>query len=343
MAGEDKILELTKSLSLLSDSGLTIQEAIELTETIYPKGKIHASLKRIREKLEKGFPLSTSLKEESLFPSLYKGLIEIGENTGHINLVLKQLTEYLAGKKKITEKLQSAMIYPIILFSLILGGIGGLILVFIPRLQRELAFDPDVLLQLESSLASARVLLLIFALIILGGFLIPLMYRRASNSDSNMALILHKAILKFPMVKTLIIKREMLNIFFTLSLTTQCRIPLEESFNLVQLVVHNRYIAKGLLRIRDNMVKGDPLSLLFLKDNTFPKEIGRWIAMGERIGKIESIFSQLKQLYQDEVSKSSDRITALIEPAASLIIGIILVIVVIVLIVPLMTVYGGLI
>ncbi|MDC7220194.1 MAG: type II secretion system F family protein [Spirochaetales bacterium] len=337
------VLELTRSLSLLTSSGLTIQDSIKLTKKIQSRSKIMVLMERIEMKLAGGLSFSKAIGEEDLFSPLYKGLVEIGERGGNLNLVFSQLVSYLEGNNKVSEKIKSAMIYPLLLLVLIILGVGGLILFFIPNLQNSLSFDPDVAMELEMAIGRARFILALFVCFAALCMLFILFYKILGKKGNGLSLAISRLLLNIPLLKGFILKNEMLNLFFALQLMTECRIPLEESLQLCQLVMNNLYLKGQLFLIKQELVKGELLSLLFEKQRIFPPEISGWIALGEKVGNVESVFGRLKELYQADVDNMSERIINLVEPVSSLIIGIVLIVIVIVLIVPLMTVYGGLI
>ncbi|MDC7238742.1 MAG: type II secretion system F family protein [Spirochaetales bacterium] len=343
MSSSKDILEWTGSMTLLLSSGLNVQEAVSLTRSLQSGSSLSVPLSRIEDKITKGLPLSQCLRDEKKFSSLFTELIVIGEKVGDLSLVFRQLTIYLEDSRKIRDKIHSALIYPALLLILISAGTGALVFWFIPRLQESLSFNAEIAEDLARSLSTGKTVLLMYLLFLAGLLVLVLFSRIFLRPSSPLTVLFHRLSLSLPLLGAVLVKRDMYNLFFSLSLLTHCRIPLEESLSLSLLVLENSYLKERIYRLRQSLLKGEALSRLFGREKVFPKIISQWIGVGERIGKMSEVFLQLETYYKQEMEKITERIMTLVEPVTSLLIGVVLLVVVITLIVPLITVYGGLI
>jgi type II secretory pathway component PulF len=90
-------------------------------------------------------------------------------------------------------------------------------------------------------------------------------------------------------------------------------------------------------------LKGENLSESFLSERIFPPRLGHWIAVGERSGQIAMVFGQLRLYYQSEIEKWTSRFMNLIEPVLILLVGIVIFLIILFFIVPIFSIYEGLI
>ncbi|RPJ07356.1 MAG: hypothetical protein EHM28_07450, partial [Spirochaetaceae bacterium] len=126
------ILDFTQTMSILITSGLTLKDALSVAKTIFTRGKEHALISHISERLGKGTSFSAILEEMGdTFPPLYRGLVRIGEKIGSLDNIFERLSGYLAGNKKLGEKIVGALVYPLlILFMIVIGAIVMTFFVF---------------------------------------------------------------------------------------------------------------------------------------------------------------------------------------------------------------------
>ena len=341
MTKDQMFLEFTRTLSLLIRSGLPVQEALEVSEILFEDNRTKALIVRVRENMIKGNSFSSALEEEEIFSPLYRGMIKIGEKIGNLNEILDHLTLLMENRKKLNDKFKTAMIYPAILLLLIFSGISALIIFLIPRLESGFTAGAARPEQLASAVRAARGILI--AMVGIPGVLLVVLLFTAlfSRFNRGFALFKDRTALAFPFLGEFRKKRELYNLNFALSILAGCSVPLESALALAGSSLQNRYLKQRIEAVRESLIKGNPLSGIFLEEAVFPMEMTRWIYIGERTGKIGTVFGQLKTYYEHEIEKNLDRILTLIEPLTSLFIGAVLLTVIMLVVLPLLTMYGG--
>ena len=115
----------------------------------------------------------------------------------------------------------------------------------------------------------------------------------------------------------------------TLSALLRGGVPLLEALGTVQGVLSNRLLARAIsqvqLRVREGKGMARPLS----ETGMFPPLALNMIAVGEETGKLDGMLAEVAGYYDQEVKRSTKRLTALLEPALILAMGLIIGIVVI--------------
>lgn len=120
----------------LNSSGVSIVDSIEIlknnAETTKDK-KMISLFRTVNEKLMKGHSLYTSIKSTQYkFDNMFLSMIKISEETGSLNTILKNLSEYYEEKILINNKVKSSLLYPSLLFGVMVVLVNLCILYFIP-------------------------------------------------------------------------------------------------------------------------------------------------------------------------------------------------------------------
>jgi type IV pilus assembly protein PilC len=106
-------------------------------------------------------------------------------------------------------------------------------------------------------------------------------------------------------------------------------------------VVSNRWLRAGILRARERVLKGEPLSRAIEAESDLSVRLVRWVGISERSGSVQEVFRQLRLYYEGESEKWSERVMSLAEPALILVVGAMIVALVLMFVVPMFSLYGG--
>ncbi|MEX2490109.1 MAG: type II secretion system F family protein, partial [Pseudomonadales bacterium] len=124
---------VTRQLATLLGAGLPLEEAMLAVSKQNENPKIQSMLLAVRAKIMEGFSLANSLSEyPRAFPDLYRATVAAGESAGHLDLVLSRLADYTEAQQESRQRIQQAMVYPIILFVLTVAILAGLLAYVVP-------------------------------------------------------------------------------------------------------------------------------------------------------------------------------------------------------------------
>jgi len=113
-----------RSLSSLLSSGLDIVESIEIVSMVVQNSYYREVLKKAKEGVQKGNPLSRSFMErEDLYPILMGEMVEVGEETGKTPGMLMRVAIFYEGEIDNTTKNMSTIIEPFLM--IIIGVVVG--------------------------------------------------------------------------------------------------------------------------------------------------------------------------------------------------------------------------
>jgi len=125
---------VTRQLATLVQSGLPLEEALLAVAEQTELPRVKSILLGVRSKVMEGHTLADGLGDfPKAFPELYRATIAAGEQSGHLDAVLERLADYVEGRQELRQKVQNAMIYPVVLVSLALLIVGGMLVYVVPK------------------------------------------------------------------------------------------------------------------------------------------------------------------------------------------------------------------
>ena len=116
-----QMARLNNLFYLLLQSATPILEAIDLVADSMSFIIFQGALKNIKDKIEKGLPFSSSLAQETIFPSLESQLISVGEQTGTLENMFKRLADYYTQRAEEYVKRVVSLVEPVVIVILAFG------------------------------------------------------------------------------------------------------------------------------------------------------------------------------------------------------------------------------
>lgn len=125
------LTELTRTLSLMVGTGVSILEALNITSEVVGNVVISDALKDSANQVEKGFPIAFAFaKHPEAFPFLLSQMVAVGEETGKMDDVLTKISHIYEVESDQKVKSLTAAIEPIVMVLLGLG-VGFLVIAVI--------------------------------------------------------------------------------------------------------------------------------------------------------------------------------------------------------------------
>lgn len=120
---------LSRTLSTLLRSGISLVDAIEITARTMDNVVIKQVLMNAKEEVVRGIPLSLPLKESAIFPAMIYQMVNIGEETGNLEDMLDCVADYYEEEVEMATESLTAVIEPLII--VVLAVIVGFLVISI--------------------------------------------------------------------------------------------------------------------------------------------------------------------------------------------------------------------
>lgn len=307
------------------NAGATITRCLNVLSQQVPNKKLRKSIIEVDESVKKGLTLSKAMKkEEGIFPELFVSMVEAGEVSGNLDLILQRMAVHYEKENKLNNKIKSAMIYPIILgllsISIVTFILTFVMPTFIGMFQSsgvELPLPTKILLNMSNAIRTKWPVII---LIILGIVLGLKHYFKTENGQ----LLFSKMKLKLPIIKGLNEKIIVTRFTRTLSTVLSSGISLIQGLQVVSSVIGNKVVEYKLLDVKDQLIKGVGLSEPLKDTGVFPPMLYSMVKIGEESGSLDDILDKTADFYDEELDTAVQQFTAILEPTMILIMGVVI-------------------
>jgi general secretion pathway protein F len=327
---EKGLLHFTQELSTLLGAGLPLDRSLSVLTNLVEGQEFKTIVGRLLEEVRAGKSLAVAMSEHSdVFPKLYVNMIRAGEAGGILDNVLRHLVEYLERSISLKEDLKSALTYPVILATVAGLSLIVLFVYVIPRfalifkdIHQAIPFMAKMLIGFSYMLADygwiAVVLIIVGAA---GGSF----YVRSPEGKLQWDHWRLNAWLVGDLMRQL----EVARFARTLGALLKGGVPLLEALGTVQGVVGNRLIARAIAQVQVRVREGKGMVQPLTESGLFPPLALHMIAVGQETGRLEGMLVSVADHFDQEVKRTTKRLTSLLEPALILGMGLVVGVVVI--------------
>lgn len=321
---------LTRELSTLLHAGVPLDRSLEILATIVEKKHLRGVIERILEQVRGGDSLADAMATRAGdFPHFYTSMVKAGEVSGALDQVLERLADFLERSQAVSESVRSALVYPVIL--VIVACISLIVLVtgVIPQFRplfesagQALPLPMLVLLGVANILGSFW---WAFLIVILG---IVLLVRRAlSQHDSRLKF--DSAVLHWPMIGPLVRKIEAARFCRMLSTLLRNGVSMLAALAVTRDTLNNLALREALDRAAVSVKEGRGLSRSFAEEDVLPFLALSLIRVGEETGELERMLDQTADIQERDVQRAVGRLLALLVPALTIGLGLIVAVVIV--------------
>ena len=320
-----EIILFYRELSTLLESGLSIVTSLDLLRDQADNITLKKVLEEVLTDLRSGNQLSTALnKHPKVFSQIYCRLLAIGEKSGNLEGVLKEIADYMEKEVVATKDIKNALIYPVITFVVAIVVIALLVVFVLPAfgslygsLGIELPVTVRMLISFGETVRHYGLYSLVIVLLAIFGFV---SYIRTQNGRFKW----DKIMLKLPLVGRVNHMNELARSCRSMSLLFHAGLPLTEVISQVVQSSGNRVIAKSFLDVQQDMVKGEGISRPMSKNRIFLPMMVHMIKVGEETGNLDTTLLAVARSYEAETDSKTHTLIAMIQPTMTLIIGLVI-------------------
>lgn len=313
----------TRQLSALLHAGVGLLPALSVLAD-QASGALKPVLRGVVRDLQSGASLSQAIaRQGAAFPPFYERMVRVGERSGNMDVVLKQIALYMEKEQSVVSRVQRALAYPLFLLAAS-GGVVVIILTFaLPALTtlysqfRASLPLPTRILIAVTSFARANALLMLLALIL--ALLLAVLY--AQSRSGRFAI--DNALLRLPLIGAINVRSILARYTRTLSLLLRAGIPLIEIMDLVEATVGNRVARRALSSVRRDVMRGQAFSAALAAQPLFPPLLAQMARVGEETGNLESNLEAVADIYEQETDRAISALTGMLEPALTIIMGLV--------------------
>jgi len=318
----DELILFSRQMYTLQRAGVPIIRAMtglaESTRNLYFKNV----LIQIIHNLEEGRQLSAAMAHYSnVFSSLMISMVQIGENTGRLDDVFLQLSEYLDREKTTRDQVKSALRYPMFVLIAISVAMVIINMFVIPTfakvfdgLNAELPLPTRILLGISNFSVQYWWLLLGLTIAAVVSFKYYIKTEAGAFKWDHFKT-------RVPIMGNIVLRATLSRFARAFAMTQRAGVPLIQGLVVVSRAVDNHFIEFHIKSMRTGIERGDTLTRTAQGTEMFTPLIIQMLAVGEETGAVDEMLEQVADFYDREVDYDLKNLTSAIEPILIIAIG----------------------
>ncbi|HHU82510.1 MAG TPA: type II secretion system F family protein [Firmicutes bacterium] len=336
------LLLFTRQFAVLIRAGVNLSACLKIMEEQAENPLLAEVITGIRRDVESGNPLHQALERfPKVFPSIYIHMVEAGETGGQLETVLERLAEYFEREFMLRKKIIGALAYPVVIAVVAVIAVVLVMVLIMPVFVEmfteagvELPGPTKVLIAISNFLSAYWYLFLFLAVAAGVGFNF---YRKTPQGKMAIDRLLYRMKIIGPVVQKTVVAR------FSRLLATllDSGILITTSLEIVERAVANGVIASSVAKARVNLTKGSGLAGPLADTGVYPAMVTQMIAVGEETGELSTMLNEIADFYEKEAGYAVEGLTAMIEPAVIILMGLAVGVIVISVVMPMMQLSSG--
>lgn len=299
----------------ITQAGVPMKEALQMLSEQTENKWLKRAISEVLLSVEKGNTLADSMRGQSdIFPPMLINMVEAGENSGSLEMAFSRMAVQFEKEAKLKATIRKATIYPIILIIAAIGVVAVMLLFVIP-IFIDMFADLDVEMPgitmwvMNTSEWMTKHWYMILGLIILVIAAYKMIYRTEQGR-----LAIDRVKMKMPLFGKLTVKTACAQFARTMSTLLSSGISTIDALETVSKIVNNIHYTNALLKAREEVMKGIPLSEPLTASKIFPPMVCHMTGIGEETGNIEDMLEKLADYYDEEVEMTTQSVLAAMEP-----------------------------
>ncbi|HWD38211.1 MAG TPA: type II secretion system F family protein [Fimbriimonas sp.] len=325
----------TRQLGTLIRAGMPMAETLEIVGSQSDKVRMQIAFREIQLLVMEGQSLSVGMRKfPDIFNPLVLSLVEAGEVAGTLEHTLEVAAKQLDREAALRRKVKSAMLYPKIVLAACVGTIALMLLLVVPvfaTVYREFHSTlpgPTLLLMALSDLAVHW-----WWAVLLGCLAAAYAYQRYAKTPGGRRR-LDIIGLKLPVFGPLFRKIAIARFVQTLSGAMSGGVPVLRSLGISGATAGNTVIRDAVTQVALRVRDGSSIGTELAKTGEFPMMVTRMISAGESGGQIDTMLDEINRFYEQDVETATERLTRIIEPLMTVMVGSIVLLVLLALYMP---------
>ena len=309
----------TRQLATLLEAGLPLVRALHTLErqALGTQPAMNKVMRSLAESVEGGSTFSEALAlHPKSFNKLYVSMVRAGEASGAMEVVLTRLAEFMEKAQRIAGKVKSAMVYPIAVLVMAMAITAALMIFIIPKFGDMFAemLPGEPLPAITEFVISCSNALRNQAVTVFLGLLAIIIVFKLLLKTKPGAFLWDLFCVKVPKISGLVVKNISARFARTLGTLMGSGVAVLSALQIVRDTAGNEVFARAIDDIHDTVKEGDGMTKSLEKSGVFPLMLVSMIEVGEETGALPDMLNRVANVYEEEVDRAVEGLTALIEP-----------------------------
>ena len=310
-----EIAMMTRQLASLVKANIPLVEALNALVDQTENERLKVILAQVRQDVNEGSSLAKATAAHGkAFDTIFVNMIEAGESSGTLGLVLLRLADLKETQMRLRGKIISGMTYPVLMMIVATVLMIAIFTFVIPKITK--IFES----MNKPMPAMTKFLMLVSDIIVNWWFVVVAiiavvvwLFRKYINSESGRPKW-DAFKLRAPVFGSLIRMIAVTRFSSTMATLLSSGVPILTSMSIARNLVDNVPIAKAIASARENITEGQSIAEPLRRCGEFPPLVIHMIAIGEKTGELPDMLKNVAETYEEQVNARVESMTALLEP-----------------------------
>ncbi|WP_049629551.1 type II secretion system F family protein [Cellvibrio sp. pealriver] len=310
-----ELIMFCRQMHTITRAGIPLVKGLRGLSASLRNYTFQQTLLDVIERLEAGVELSTAMRAHpKIFNNLFVSLVSVGENSGRLDLVFKQLSEYMERDLATMKSIKTALRYPSFVLIAISIAIVIINIKVIPafagmfeKFGAQLPLPTRILIGISDFFVNYWMYL--FAVIVA---VIAWAYHYVNTPEGSR--VWGRKKLKLIVVGDIIERASLARYARSFGLMLNAGLPLSNALELSARAVDNPYLGDKIRNIRTGVERGEGLFQTHLVSGMFTPLVLQMISVGEESGQVDALLAEVAAFYESEVEYDVKQLSDRIEP-----------------------------
>jgi MSHA biogenesis protein MshG len=316
--GKVEVVELimfSRQMYTISKSGIPLVKGLRGLSASLRNYTFQLALNDIVDRLETGMELSSAMRfHPKIFNNLFVSMVSVGENSGRLDLVFKQLSEYMERDLNTSKSIKTALRYPTFVLLAISIAMAVINIKVIPAFAgmfatfgAQLPLPTRILIGVSNFFVAYWLYMLV---IVVGGAYWFVTYIKTPEGSRWWG----KKKLGIIIVGDIIERASLARYARSFSLMLSAGLPISNALELCARAIDNNYLGDKIRGIRTGIERGEGLYQTHLISGMFTPLVLQMISVGEESGQVDTLLTEVAEFYEREVEYDTKLLGDRIEP-----------------------------
>ena len=316
------VIDFARSMASLLDSGIPLRRALIVQRDEAHNPGLKEALRQMVIAIESGQRMSEAIAHHpTVFPDFFVRLVRVGEAAGNLAMALKQVSDTLARRKAVQDKVRSALAYPAV--SLVVAIVAAVVLIkfSLPALTEILTEFGGELPIATRTLISISDFIETYTLVLVGIFVGGITSVIVGFKTRQGIIFKDHLMLRLPMVKGIVMGSNIFYLSSNLSTLMKSGVPSIEAMRMAGDGMNNVVLRDRLKVVTRNATEGMRLGQAFADNKGFPNLLSLAVTTGELQGNVADTLAGLAEYYEETTDRAVSGATEFIQPAVILMVA----------------------
>ena len=310
-----ELIMFCRQMHTITRAGIPLVKGLRGLSASLRNYAFQQALNDIVDRLEAGVELSTAMRAHpKIFHNLFVSLVSVGENSGRLDLVFKQLSEYMERDLATMKSIKTALRYPSFVLIAISIAIVIINVKVIPafagmfaKFGAQLPLPTRILIGISDFFVNYW--MYVFEVIVA---LVAWTYHYVNTPEGSR--VWGRKKLRLIVVGDIIERASLARYARSFGLMLNAGLPLSNALELSARAVDNPYLGDKIRGIRAGVERGEGLFQTHLVSGMFTPLVLQMISVGEESGQVDSLLAEVASFYESEVEYDVKQLSDRIEP-----------------------------